>query len=205
VIPGLVAIPPLRREVGATYVGGQRDFSTSSTLSTLGAASGDLLIVYDSTASGNINLSSGNSVTDITNGFYTRVLNSSDVAGTVSSALSRPLVCVIYHGAASAAVVDSDTSSGAASSKDAGGYTKNGAHYGMLAVIVSQTVSATLSVGSPPTFTSRISGELTGVATKTVLVTDRLQPANPYYISGTSVLWNSSGSNNGLAVLELRS
>jgi hypothetical protein len=197
--------PPLRRETSATYVGGQRDFTTSSTLSSLGAAVGDLLIVFESTQSGDIiTLSSGNSTTSITNGFHTRVLNSGDVAGTVSNTLSRPLVCVIYRGAASAAIVDTDSSAGAASSKDAGGYTKNAAHFGMLVVITTATIAATASVAAPATFTTRIDGELTGVATKTVFICDRPQPANPYYISGTSVIWNSSATAS-LYVLELRS
>lgn len=200
-IPGIMTPPPLRRETGASYVGGQRNFGTSSTISTLGGAVGDLLILYDPAGSATKSLSSGNALTDITSNFHTRVLNSDDIAGTVTVSAGGGS-CVIYRGAASAAVVLSDSDNG--SSIDAGGFTKNASHAGIVGMIQSSTGSATLSIAAPPVFANRLSGATSAVAASTILFADRLQPVNVTYINSASIVWNTTAAAS-LRILELRS
>lgn len=199
-------------ETGASYIGGQFDFATSNAINTMGSggnspAAGDLLIIWDAAGSSSVTMSNGAALTNFsaTGGtVYWRVLVSGDLTATVTGTASGRS-CVIYRSAASVAQVDSDTSAGAASSKDAGGYTKNGAHAGMLCIVQSTTASATVSVAAPAAFATRGNVDPSGISINTQLICDRLQPASPYYVSLTSVIWNSSGASNTLAVLELRS
>ena len=198
--------PPLNGEVGASYIGGETNFATSGTMTSMGAATGDLLIVFDVNSGLVPAMSNANALTDFSGSsarIYWRVLIAGDLSATVGNAGGSGYSAVIFRGAASVAAADSDTSAGVASSKDAGGFTKHANHCGILCYIVSTTSSATCSVGSPPTFTQRASFDPTG-AYGTEYICTRLQPASPRYVSGTSILWNSSGSSNILNVLELR-
>jgi len=204
VIPGIMRPPPLRREAGASYVGGQFGFSTSGTLTSKGALVNDLLIVYDPAGSASVTLSGGGALTAMGDNFYYRKLGSGDLSSTVTASGGGASL-VIYRSASTAAAVDSDLSAGAASSKDAGGFTKNAAHAGIVAFIQSSTVGATVSISAPPVFTQRGSVDASITAARTMWVGDRLQPANVTYINGASVIWNSSGSGNIYRLVELRS
>lgn len=195
-------------ETGAFYVGSQIGFEDSSTLSSLGAAVGDLLIIYNPNGSVST-LSSGNALTPVVDGAVTRFryrdLNSADIAGTVQSSTTFPSnVLLIYRGASSVDVVISDFSSTITSNKHAGGFTKNALHAGILCVISSEDAGETLTINSPVTFASRGSYNPGGADEDTVLFCDRLYPLNPTYVSGTDIIWSASGTNNRLKVLELR-
>jgi len=204
VIPGIMTPPPLARVNGASYVGGQFGFNTSGTLASKGALANDLLIVYDPVGSGSVTLSGGGALTSITNNFYYRKLGSGDLSSTVTASGSGASL-VIYRGASTAAVVDTDSSAGAATSRDAGGFVKNASHAGIVAVIHSVTVGATVSISSPPVFTQRGNVDAGIVAARTMWVGDRLYPTNVTYINSASVIWNSSGSSNIYKLVELRS
>lgn len=194
-------------ETGASYVGGQFSFTTSSVLSTLGAASGDLLITMMPGGSPGTPpaLSSGNALTNTGNQYYYRVLNGADIAGTVGIS-GGGLACVIYRGAASVAQVVGDSASGAVTNRSIAGFTKNGAHAGLIGIAFNNSSGSSLAIGSPPTFTQRALYDPSGyIANDQCLVADRLQPVNPYYISSTAFLWSSSAGASAFRILELRS
>ncbi len=193
-------------ERGASYVGGEYSFSTSSILSALGAQAGDLIVTLmpGGSPSSPPTLTSGGALSAAGNQYYYRVLDGSDIAGRASLGIGG-MSLLLYRGATSVASVVNDLASGVVTNRSVAGYVKHAAHVGLFGVVYSSLSGAALAIGSPATFAQRALFDPAGyIAAEQCLVADRLQPVNPYYANATPFLWSSSGGSAELRILELR-
>lgn len=190
-------------ETGAVFVAAQSDVPPTSTLATLGAQAGDLIVCV---GTGTYSIAGGGAgfVTMSGGGAYAVVV-SGNLSNKVIKGEGTSFDILIYRGAVSCQRVASDSSSIAVTSRSVAGFTKNAKHAGLIAQIQSSTIGAALSVGKPASFAQRaLYNASTGTPIRNY-VADRLQPVNPYYVSNTAIEWSSAGADNSFRLLELLS
>lgn len=188
-------------ETGASLIAVQQDVVNSSSMASLGAIVGDVVLVLGVSTPrlqpGNINLMGAQS------GAYYKQLTSGDLTRNIEIQQGTTQTVLIYRGCAAIGSGVTATSFGTIGTQSLAGFTKHAKHAGLVCHMRGGT-NSTVSVNLPATFTTRAYYNVSvgGGSSGRHLCADRLQPVNPVYVSGTPFEWRGTASGS-ILVIEL--